>query len=241
VSQIPKNPVVIPPALTRRWACAFTRGFRFTPPLRNYSRSTSTWNLQFSSASQLRASKKKCVQKIGYILEKESSFKEFLASPAQCNLDFTCFLSESIKPSFLGCMRVFPAYFLSTLNLFIRVAFSELVSCKDLFSSQAEKDFDNENNTLTHTLTHSHRNLLRLLGTFVPSHLRFSLILLVNNKISSFLVMIHIHHFKTFLLVAHLLYLDRKGLRYDGFMNIMTVMDVMDVIDMINLIKVMAC
>jgi hypothetical protein len=63
----------------------------------------------------------------------------------------------------------------------------------------------------------------------------------VNNKISSFLVMIHIHHIKTFLLVVHLLYLDRKGLRYDGLMNMMTVIDVMDVIDMINLIKVMAC
>jgi hypothetical protein len=85
----------------------------------------------------------------------------------QCNLDFTCFLSESIKPSFLGCIRLFPAYFLSTLVLFLRVAFSELVSCKDLFSSQAEKDFDNENNTLTHTLTQKSFTFVGYLCNFI--------------------------------------------------------------------------
>ena len=56
VSQVPKNPFVIPPALTRSGACAFTRDLRFTPPLCDYSRSPSTWDLQFSSASQLGAS-----------------------------------------------------------------------------------------------------------------------------------------------------------------------------------------
>jgi hypothetical protein len=50
------NPIVIPPALTRPGACAFKRDLRFTPPLCNYSRSPSTWDLQFSSASQLGAS-----------------------------------------------------------------------------------------------------------------------------------------------------------------------------------------
>jgi hypothetical protein len=103
--------------------------------------------------------KENAFKKLVTFWRKNQVLRSFLLLP-QCNLDFTCFLSESIKPSFLGCMRLFPAYFLSTLVLFLRVAFSELVSCKDLFSSQAEKDFDNENNTLTHTLTHSHTHTL---------------------------------------------------------------------------------
>ena len=37
-------------------ARAFTWDLRFTPPLCDYSRSPSTWDLQFSSASQLGAS-----------------------------------------------------------------------------------------------------------------------------------------------------------------------------------------
>jgi hypothetical protein len=53
VSQVPKNPFVIPPALTRPGTCAFTRDLRFTPPLCDYPRSPSTWDLLFFSASQL--------------------------------------------------------------------------------------------------------------------------------------------------------------------------------------------
>ena len=58
MSQVPKNPFVIPPAPNRPGACDFTRDLRFTPPLSDYSRSPSTWDLQFSSASQLGASKR---------------------------------------------------------------------------------------------------------------------------------------------------------------------------------------
>ena len=56
---------------------------RFTPPLCDYSRSPSTWDLQFSSASQLGASTR--ILSFGLsskLKKKEPSFKEFLASPA---------------------------------------------------------------------------------------------------------------------------------------------------------------
>ena len=83
VSQVPKNPIVIPPALTRPGARAFTRDLRFTPPLCDYSRSPSTWDLQFSSASQLGASTRMISFGLSSKLKKkEPSFKEFLASPA---------------------------------------------------------------------------------------------------------------------------------------------------------------
>jgi hypothetical protein len=51
--------------------------------------------------------------------------------------------------------------------------------------------------------------------------------------------MIHIHHIKTFLLIVHLLYLDRKWLRYGGLMFVMAVMDVMDMMDVIDVMDVM--
>ncbi len=46
------------------------------------------------------------------------------------------------------------------------------------------------------------------------------------SKISDFLVMIHIQHVNTFLLIVHLSYLDRKWLRYGGLMAVMAVMAV---------------
>jgi hypothetical protein len=55
---------------------------RFTPPLCNYSRRPSTWDLQFSSTSHLGASMRKWDYQfwLGFV---EPSFKEFLASPAR--------------------------------------------------------------------------------------------------------------------------------------------------------------
>ena len=61
---------------------------RFTPPLCDYSRSPSTWDLQFSSASQLGASMRICLRSKSRfrLREGEPSFKEFLVSPEKCVL-----------------------------------------------------------------------------------------------------------------------------------------------------------
>jgi hypothetical protein len=89
--------------LTRPRALAFTWDLRFTPPLCDYSRSPSTWDLLFSSASQLGASTRKWGSwfRLG---EVEPSFKEFLASPAImrlgcCQLSLAWFVQ--IVPSLL--------------------------------------------------------------------------------------------------------------------------------------------
>ena len=91
-------------------ARAFTWDLRFTPPLCDYSRSPSTWDLQFSSASQLGASTRMvCVQNLGLCSERESQvLRSFLLLP-QCVLDLKSVLSESIKPDFLGRTKSFPA------------------------------------------------------------------------------------------------------------------------------------
>ena len=97
-------------------ACAFTRDLRFTPPLCDYSRSPSTWDLQFSSASQLGASMRigfafKRFKILGLCSERESQvLRSFLLLP-QCVLVLKSYLSESIKPDFLGRTKSFPALF----------------------------------------------------------------------------------------------------------------------------------
>jgi hypothetical protein len=75
---------------------------RFTPQLCDYSRRPSTWDLQFSSASQLGASKRKWGSwfRLG---EVEPDFKEFLASPAMMHLGLL-----SKKPD-VGHTKSFPA------------------------------------------------------------------------------------------------------------------------------------
>jgi hypothetical protein len=77
------SPIVIPQAAHQALgACFQVRFLRFTPLLCNYSRIPSTWDLQFSTASQLGASTRKWCScfRVG---EVEPSFKEFLASPAR--------------------------------------------------------------------------------------------------------------------------------------------------------------
>jgi hypothetical protein len=90
----------------------FHVGFlRFNPPLCNYSRSPATWDLQFSSASQLVASTRKWGSwfRLG---EVEPSFKEFLTSPAMMHLGLM-----SIKPD-VDSTKSFPAfYFLRVMPL----------------------------------------------------------------------------------------------------------------------------
>jgi hypothetical protein len=91
--------------------CFYVGFLRFTPPLCDYSRSPSSWDLQFSSASQLGASTRKWGSwfRIG---EVEPSFKEFLASPALMRLGLL-----SIKPE-VGSTKSFPAcYFLRVMPL----------------------------------------------------------------------------------------------------------------------------
>jgi hypothetical protein len=76
------SPIVIPQVAHQALGMCYHVGFlRFTPPLCDYSRSPSTWDLQFSSASQLGASTRKWGSwfRLG---EVEPSFKEFLAPPA---------------------------------------------------------------------------------------------------------------------------------------------------------------
>jgi hypothetical protein len=54
------SPIVISQAAHQALGMCFQEGFlRFTPPLCNYSRRPSTWDLQFSSASQMGASMRK--------------------------------------------------------------------------------------------------------------------------------------------------------------------------------------
>jgi hypothetical protein len=77
---------------------------RFTPPLCNYSHISSTWDLQFSSASQLGESTRKWGSQFR-LGEKEPSFKEFLASPTMMRLGLM-----SIKPD-VGCTKSFPGRF----------------------------------------------------------------------------------------------------------------------------------
>jgi hypothetical protein len=49
VSRVPKNPIFVPQAAHQYLGTCFHVGFlRFNPPLSNYSRSPSTWDLQFS-------------------------------------------------------------------------------------------------------------------------------------------------------------------------------------------------
>jgi hypothetical protein len=88
VSRIPKTPIVDPQASQQALGMYFHVGFlRFTPPLCNYSCSPSTWDLQFSSASQLGVSTRKWGSRLR-LGEVESSFKEFLASPARMRLGY---------------------------------------------------------------------------------------------------------------------------------------------------------
>jgi hypothetical protein len=68
--------------ITRPWAHAFTWDLRFNPPLCNYSHSPSMWDLQFSSAYELRASTRKWGSQFR-LGEVEPSFEEFLASPTR--------------------------------------------------------------------------------------------------------------------------------------------------------------
>jgi hypothetical protein len=90
----------------------FHVGFlRFDPPLYNHSRSPSTWDLQFSSASHLGASTRKGGSQFR-LREVEPNFKAFLASPAMMRLGLF-----SIKPD-VGCTKSFPAcYFLRVMPL----------------------------------------------------------------------------------------------------------------------------
>jgi hypothetical protein len=78
-----KKRIGIPQAAHQALGMCFHVGFvSFTSPLCHYSLSPSKWDLQFSSASQLRASTRKWGSwfRLG---EVEPSFKEFLASLAQ--------------------------------------------------------------------------------------------------------------------------------------------------------------
>jgi hypothetical protein len=75
--------IVIPQAAHQALGtCFHVRFLRITPPLWDYSRRPSTWDLQYSSASHLGASTRKWGSwfRLG---EVEPSFKEFLASPAR--------------------------------------------------------------------------------------------------------------------------------------------------------------
>jgi hypothetical protein len=76
-------PIVIPQTAHQALGtCFHVRFLSFTPPLCGYSCIPSTWDLQFSSASQVGVS----ATKLGSwfrLREVETSFKEFLASPAR--------------------------------------------------------------------------------------------------------------------------------------------------------------
>jgi hypothetical protein len=104
--------IVIPQESHHSLGTCFHVGFlRFNLPICNYSRSTSTWDLQFSSASQLGASMRKWGSWFRF-REVEPSFKEFLASHAMMRLGLL-----SIKPD-LGHTKSFPAcYFLRVMPL----------------------------------------------------------------------------------------------------------------------------
>jgi hypothetical protein len=79
-----KNQVVIPQEAFQALGMCFHVGLqRFTPPLCNYSRSPSTWDLQFSSASQMGASTRKWGSRFR-LGEVEPSFNEFLLLPHGC-------------------------------------------------------------------------------------------------------------------------------------------------------------
>jgi hypothetical protein len=67
-----------------------------TTPLYNYSCSPSTWDLQFSFASQLGASRIKVLYSHFRLEEVRSSFMKFLTSPAR--MDFQNFRSFLILP-----------------------------------------------------------------------------------------------------------------------------------------------
>jgi hypothetical protein len=106
VSRVPKNLIVIPHAAHQALVTYFHVGFlRFTPPLCVYSCSPSTWDLQVSTDSQLRASTRKWGSwfRLG---EVEPSIKEFLASPARMHfqiLEVSCFSHTDKFPS----LRIF--------------------------------------------------------------------------------------------------------------------------------------
>jgi hypothetical protein len=62
LSWFPKNPIIIPQADHQALGMCFFMGFlRFNPPLFDYSRSPSTWDLQLSFESQLAVSTRKWV------------------------------------------------------------------------------------------------------------------------------------------------------------------------------------
>ena len=84
VSQVPKTQSLFQQAAHQALARALTRDLRLTPPLCNYFCSPSTWDLQFSSASQLGASMRMVLRSKSWFRlgEVEPSFKKFLASPA---------------------------------------------------------------------------------------------------------------------------------------------------------------
>jgi hypothetical protein len=83
VSLAIKKTIIIPQASHQAVDMCFNLGFlRFNPPLCDYSRSASTWDLQFPSASQLEESTSKWGSQF-MLGEIEPSFKEFLASLAR--------------------------------------------------------------------------------------------------------------------------------------------------------------
>jgi hypothetical protein len=112
VSQVPKNPIIIPQEAHQALGMCFHMGFlRFTPPLCGYYHSPSTWYLQFFSASQLGVSTRKWGSWFRHG-EVELSFKEFVASPAMMRLGLM-----SIKPE-VGYTKSFPVcYFLRIMQL----------------------------------------------------------------------------------------------------------------------------
>jgi hypothetical protein len=112
MSRVPKNSIVIPAGSSPGPGFEVSQwDFRFTPPLCNYSRSPSTWDLQFSSASQLGESTRKWSSQFR-LGEVDPSFKEFVASPATMHLGLM-----SIKPD-VRCTKLFSAcYFLRALPL----------------------------------------------------------------------------------------------------------------------------
>jgi hypothetical protein len=78
-----KKTIIIPQAAHQALGMCFHVGFlRFTPPLCDYSRRPSMWDLHFSSASQQGYSTRKWGSQFR-LGEVEPSFKEFLAFPVQ--------------------------------------------------------------------------------------------------------------------------------------------------------------
>jgi hypothetical protein len=109
------SPIVIPQAAHQALSICFHVEFlRFTPQLCDYSRSPSTWYLQFSSFSHLGASTRKwcswfILGDVGfYYFSRTDAFpisKKLLASPAMMLVGLL-----SIKPD-AGHTKSFPACF----------------------------------------------------------------------------------------------------------------------------------